>query len=135
MAHFANGYEGDTVSLNYILQAQSHEDVFIPGVTENPNISVSVSGEVAYIDIPADASIGEGTVGGKVEFNSKGVSTHPIPMTNALTISDVIPHANFATVCRRCCQFSLDSGNRETPRHDEPQSIDRGQSRRHEVHR
>ena len=98
MPHFANGYEGDTVSLNCILQAQSHEDVFIPGVTENPNISVSVSGEIAYIDIPADASIGEGTVGGKVEFSSKGVSTHQIPMTTALTISDVIPHANFATV-------------------------------------
>jgi len=98
MAHFANGYEGDTVSLGYILQAQSHEDVFIPGVTENPNISVSVNGEIAYLYLPADASIGSGTVGAKVEFASKGVSTVTIPMLNAKTISDVIPHANFMTV-------------------------------------
>ena len=98
MAHFANGYEGDTVSLGYILQAQSHEDVFIPGVTENPNISVSVNGEVAYLYLPADASIGSGTVGGQVTFVSKGVSTVTIPMLTAKTISDVIPHANFMTV-------------------------------------
>ena len=98
MAHFANGYEGDTVSLGYILQAQSHEDVFIPGVTENPNISVSVNGEVAYLYLPADASIGSGTVGGQVTFASKGVSTVTIPMLTAKTISDVIPHANFMTV-------------------------------------
>ena len=96
--HFANGYEGDTVSLGYILQAQSHEDVFIPGVTENPNISVSVNGEVAYLYLPADASIGSGTVGGQVTFVSKGVSTVTIPMLTAKTISDVIPHANFMTV-------------------------------------
>lgn len=98
MAHFANGYEGDTVSLGYILQAQSHEDVFIPGVTENPNISVNVSGEVAYLYLPADASIGSGTVGAKVEFASKGVSTVSIPMVTAKTISEVIPHVNFMTV-------------------------------------
>ena len=98
MAHFANGYEGDTVSLGYILQAQSHEDVFIPGVTENPNISVSVNGEVAYLYLPADASIGSGTVGGQVTFASKGVSTVTIPMLSCKTISDVIPHANFMTV-------------------------------------
>jgi len=98
MAHFANGYEGDTVSLGYILQAQSHEDVFIPGVTENPNISVSVNGEVAYLYLPADASIGSGTVGGQVTFASKGVSTVPISMLSCKTISDVIPHANFMTV-------------------------------------
>lgn len=98
MAHFANGYEGDTVSLGYILQAQSHEDVFIPGVTENPNISVSVNGEVAYLYLPADASIGSGTVGGQVTFVSKGVSTVTIPMLSCKTISDVIPHANFMTV-------------------------------------
>lgn len=98
MAHFANGYEGDTVSLGYILQAQSHEEVFIPGVTENPNISVSVNGEVAYLYLPADASIGSGTVGGQVTFVSKGVSTVTIPMLTAKTISDVIPHANFMTV-------------------------------------
>ena len=98
MSHFANGYEGDTVSLGYILQAQSHEDVFIPGVTENPNISVSVNGEVAYLYLPADASIGSGTVGGQVTFVSKGVSTVTIPMLTAKTISDVIPHANFMTV-------------------------------------
>lgn len=98
MAHFANGYEGDTVSLGYILQAQSHEDIFIPGVTENPNISVSVNGEVAYLYLPADASIGSGTVGGQVTFASKGVSTVTIPMLSCKTISDVIPHANFMTV-------------------------------------
>lgn len=98
MPHFANGYEGDTVSLGYILQAQSHEDVFIPGVTENPNISVSVNGEVAYLYLPADASIGSGTVGGQVTFASKGVSTVTIPMLSCKTISDVIPHANFMTV-------------------------------------
>ena len=98
MSHFANGYEGDTVSLGYILQAQSHEDVFIPGVTENPNISVSVNGEVAYLYLPADASIGSGTVGGQVTFASKGVSTVAIPMLTAKTISDVIPHANYMTV-------------------------------------
>ena len=98
MPHFANGYEGDTASLGYILQAQSHEDVFIPGVTENPNISVSVNGEVAYLYLPADASIGSGTVGGQVTFASKGVSTVTIPMLTAKTISDVIPHANYMTV-------------------------------------
>ena len=98
MPHFANGYEGDTVSLGYILQAQSHEDVFIPGVTENPNVSVSVNGEVAYLYLPADASIGSGTVGGQVTFVSKGVSTVTIPMLTAKTISDVIPHANYMTV-------------------------------------
>src|SRR5574344_830965 len=98
MSQLANGYEGDTVSLCYILQAQSHDDVFIPGVTENPNISVSVNGEVAYLYLPADASIGSGTVGGQVTFVSKGVSTVAIPMLTAKTISDVIPHANFMTV-------------------------------------
>src|SRR5574344_42188 len=98
MPHFANGYEGDTVSLGYILQTQSHEDVFIPGVTENPNISASVNGEVAYLYLPADASIGSGTVGGQVTVASKGVQTVTIPLLTAKTISDVIPHANFMTV-------------------------------------
>lgn len=98
MAHFANGYEGDTISLNYILQTQSHEDVFIAGVTENPNISVSVSGETAYINIPAAANVKKGTVGGKVDFASIGVTTKSISMLTSQTIGDIIPHANYMTV-------------------------------------
>lgn len=98
MSVFSNGYSGDYASLDYILQTLEAKVVAIPGVTCNPNLSVSVSGADAYYYTRADASISTGTAGAQLSFNSKGVARHEIPLVSAITFSDVLPHVNFATV-------------------------------------
>lgn len=91
---FANGYNGDQVSLNHILQTLEAETALVPGVIINPDLSVNATGEVAYFYKRASVAIGTGTVGGKVTESSKGATRVSINLTSALTFNDVIPAAN-----------------------------------------
>ena len=45
---YNNGFNGDQVSLQYILQTLDSKTILIPSITANANLSVSAMGEVAY---------------------------------------------------------------------------------------
>lgn len=98
MALFANGFSGDAVSLQHILDTLNAKSYVIPGITANQDLTVSAMGEVAYFYTRGATSTGEGTVGSKLDYKSTGVKRIDIPMTSALTIEAVLPRVNFATV-------------------------------------
>lgn len=91
-------FNGDQVSLNYILQTLERKQIAIPGVTTNPNLSVSAAGEVAYYYERGASSVAKGNLGAKMDFTSSGGKRVDIPMTNAIQIKAVLPHVNYATV-------------------------------------
>jgi len=95
---YSNGFNGDIVSLKYILQTLEAKQILVPGKTCNPNLSVSVGGESAYFYKRNASSVGVGTIGDKLTYGSSGVTRVDIPLTSAIQIKCVLPHVNFATV-------------------------------------
>lgn len=95
---FANGFNGDQVALNYILKTLDRKSYLIPGVTTNPDVSVTAMGESAYYFKRGASTVAEGTLGGKLDFTSSGVERKNIDLTKAITIKAVLPYVNFATV-------------------------------------
>lgn len=95
---FANGFQGDIRSLDYILKTLERKTYIVPGKSVNPDLSVSVAGEIAYYMKRAASTVAEGTTGAKIDFESTGVSRQEIPMRNAFHIKSVIPYANSETV-------------------------------------
>lgn len=97
---FSNGFNGDSKSLNYILQTLEAKQVLIPGVTSNANLQVSAAGEVAYFYTRGASSItsGTNTLGSQISYTSSGVTRVDVSLVNAIQIGAVIPYVNFATV-------------------------------------
>lgn len=95
---FANGFNGDQVSLGFILKTLEAKQYFIPGVSCNQDVQVTAKGESAYYFKRSESSVGTGTVGAKLDYASKGVVRQSIDMTSAIQIKAVIPYANAATV-------------------------------------
>ena len=98
---FSNGFNGDIVSLGYILKTLDAKSYVIPGITANAGISVSAMGESAFYYKRSVAGVTAATAGAQVTWNgdkSKGVTRVTIDLTKCLQIADVIPHCNFATV-------------------------------------
>ncbi len=95
---FSNGFNGDQVTLPVILQTLEAKSILIPGVIANPNLKVSVGGEVASYYVRGAASTGTGTVGSQLTYGSTGVTRQDVNLTTAIQIKAVLPHVNFATV-------------------------------------
>ena len=98
---FSNGFNGDIVSLGYILKTLDAKSYVIPGITANAGISVSAMGESAFYYKRSVAGVTSAAAGAQVTWNgakSKGVTRVSIDLTKCLQIADVIPHCNFATV-------------------------------------
>lgn len=95
---FNNGFNGDQVSLKYILQTLEAKTVLIPGITANANLSVSAAGEVAYFYKRGTSTVTTGNIGDSVSYAAKGVTRSDINLTSAITIGAVLPHVNFATI-------------------------------------
>jgi len=95
---FANAFNGDTVSLNYILQTLDRKSIIIPGITANPNLTVSAAGEVAYFYERGSSNIGTGSVGAQLTYVSTGGTKVSITLDKAIQIKDVLPLVNSATV-------------------------------------
>lgn len=95
---FANGFNGDVVSLQHILQTLERKEVAIPGLTCAEGLSVSAMGETAYYFTRSASSVATGNLGDKMEFTSGGLTRVDIPITKAIQIKSVLPNANVATV-------------------------------------
>lgn len=95
---FANGFNGDVVSLNHILQTLDAKVIAIPGVTCSSGLSVSAAGETAYYFTRSATSVGTGTLGAQLTYTSGGLTRVDIPMTSAVQIKSVLPLANVETV-------------------------------------
>lgn len=95
---YNNGFNGDSVSLQYILQTLDSKTILIPGITANANLSVSAMGEVAYYYKRGTSTVTTGNVGDSITYAAKGVTREDISLTSAITIGAVLPHVNFATI-------------------------------------
>lgn len=95
---FANGFNGDVVSLQYILKTLERKSYLIPGVTTNEDVSVTAMGESAYYFKRGASTVAEGNLGAQLEFSSTGVERKTIDMTKSIQIKAVLPYVNFATV-------------------------------------
>lgn len=95
---YSNGYNGDNVQLNYIVKTINEKRVLIPGLIVNQNLDITARGEMASFYVSGKTSVSKGKVGQKIDYTSVGGKRIDLPMTDALHIKDVIPHANFATV-------------------------------------
>ena len=95
---FANSNNGDIKSLNHILQTLDTFVGAIPGVTCAAGLSKSVDAEEAYYFTRSASTVAKTTAGSQLSFTSGGCARVSIPMTDAITVSDVIPMVNYATV-------------------------------------
>lgn len=95
---FANGFNGDVVSLNYILKTLDRKSYLIPGVTTNQEVSVTAMGESAYYFKRGASTVSEGKLGAKLDFTSTGVERKSIDLVDSIQIKAVLPYVNFATV-------------------------------------
>jgi len=94
----AIGFNGDVVSLDYILKTLEAKNYFIPGVSANEGVSVTANGESAYYYKRGASTVTTGALGAQLSFTSSGVERKTIDMTNAIQIKAVIPYANYKTV-------------------------------------
>lgn len=95
---FANGFNGDIVQLNYILNTLDRKSYFVSGVNTNPGVSVTTAGESAYYYERSASTVATGTLGAKLDYTSVGAKRRSIDLTKSIQIKAVIPYANFATV-------------------------------------
>jgi hypothetical protein len=101
MAGFANGFSGDVVSLNYILKTLDAKSYIIPGVTSNPDITVTAQGESAYYYKRSTAGVTEAKTGAQITWDSaksKGVTRVTIDMADCFQIADILPRINVQAV-------------------------------------
>lgn len=71
----------------------------VPGVTTNPDVSVTAAGEAMYYYTHSDESVATGhKLGAQLTYASTGVEKHTIPLEEGVAISDVIPAVNYQTV-------------------------------------
>ena len=115
---YANGFNGDVKSLQYILQTLAAKEILIPGVTSNAGLQVSAMGEVAYFYRRGASTVEtDANLGAQITYASRGVERVDVPLTNRIAIGAVIPHVNFATVegvqvvADRVVQESLSAAN------------------------
>lgn len=95
---FANGYNGDVVSLNHILQTLERKVIAVPGVSCADGLSVSAMGETAYYFTRSASTVDVGDLGAQMEYTSGGLTRVDIPMVKAVQIKSVLPNANVATI-------------------------------------
>ena len=100
-AAFSNGFDGDIVSLNYILKTLAAKTYIIPGITANPNVTVAADGATAYYYKRKDSGVGEAKTGDKIDWSAEnvtGVYRQAIDMLDCFQIHDVLPRINVKSV-------------------------------------
>jgi hypothetical protein len=95
---YNNGFNGDYKMLPYILQTLEAKSIIIPGITANPNLSVSAMGEVASYYTRSATTVSAGNVGDKHTYTASGGARVDVPLTTAIKIDSVIANVSFATV-------------------------------------
>lgn len=95
---FANGFNGDVVTLNYILQTLEAKIVAIDGVTCNPSLSVSANGETAYYYTRGATTVKKGKLGQAHDYTSSGLTRKSIDITDSINIDVILPKVNVDTV-------------------------------------
>lgn len=95
---YANGYNGDVEQLHYILSTLKEKLYIIPGVTCNPNLSVSAGGESLTYGVSSGTSGAVGTLGAALTSTSKGKTNVTLSFTQGWQFWDIIPGANLQTV-------------------------------------
>lgn len=96
---FSNGYNGDVRQLPVIIKTLEAKLYTQPGVTCNPDVSVTAAGEALYYYTHSDESAATGhKLGAKIDYTSTGVERKTIAIEEGISISDVIPAVNYQTV-------------------------------------
>lgn len=95
---FANGYNGDVVTLNHVIKTVKEKRVLVPGIITNPNLSVTAKGEIAYFFTQAKTSVKKVKLGDKFVWEPSGAIRHYIPMEDALRIQKSYSHAEVDTL-------------------------------------
>ena len=95
---FNNGFQGDVVSLNHILQTLEAKTYAIPGITVNPNLQVTAGGESVFFYTRSTATAATGNAGDSVTYAVKGNKRIDVPMLSRIAIGAVLPYVNVATV-------------------------------------
>ena len=95
---FNNGFQGDQVSLNHILQTLEAKTYDIPGVITNPSLHVTANGESVYFYTRSTATAATGNAGDSVSYSVKGNKRIDVPLTSRIGIGAILPYVNVATV-------------------------------------
>ena len=117
---YANNTSGDVVVINAIVDTVKEKSVLVPGIITNPDLQVSVMGEVAAFYTASKSSVAEGQVGGKVDYEVSGGKRHDVNLTKALHIGKIFPRAMYATVTPDIIlKASVTETIRQTNKHNE----------------
>lgn len=95
---FNNGFQGDQVSLQYVLKTLEAKTYDIPGVVTNQNLSVTAQGESAFFYTRSASTGASGNAGDKITYTAGGGKRIDVPMTAAVQFGVVLPYVNHATV-------------------------------------
>jgi hypothetical protein len=95
---FTNGFQGDHVSLNYILKTLEAKTYDIPGIITNPNLQVTAGGESVFFYTRSTPTAATGNAGDQVSYTVKGNKRIDVPLTKRISIGAIIPYVNVATV-------------------------------------
>lgn len=95
---YNNGFQGDHVSLNHILQTLEAKTYDIPGVITNPNLQVTAGGESVFFYTRSTATVAAGNAGDSVTYTAKGNKRIDVPMLSRLSIGAILPYVNVAAV-------------------------------------
>ena len=95
---FNNGFNGDHVSLQYVLKTLEAKTYDIPGVVTNANLQVTASGESVFFYTRSKATAAAGNAGDSVTYVAKGAKRIDVPLLKRIAIGGIIPYVNFATI-------------------------------------
>lgn len=90
------GFQGDILSLNYILPTVDAKSVFIPGLTTA--FDVTVNGQTAYYYESETFDLSDGEAGRKLDLATTGAKRHSFDLDKSYGIGGVIPLVGHATV-------------------------------------
>ena len=96
MANFYDTYNGDILSLNYILPTVDAKSVFIPGLTTA--FDVTVAGQTAYYYESETFDISKGPAGRKLNLAETGAKRKSFDLDQSYGIGGIIPLVGHATV-------------------------------------
>ena len=95
---FTNGFNGDQVSLQHVLQTLDAKTYNIPGVITSPSLQVTANGESVYFYTRSTATAAVGNAGDSISYSAKGMKRIDVPMVKRIGIGGILPYVNHATV-------------------------------------
>lgn len=95
---YNNGFQGDQVALNHILQTLEAKTYDIPGIITNPELQVTANGESVYFYTRSTATAAAGNAGDSISYVVKGNKRIDVPLTSRIGIGAILPYVNVQTV-------------------------------------